>query len=263
MSTVKTDPIGFQDTAALAPSAKKAPTACVIMGLGRAGQPLADALEDYGIATRAGVATGEGLQAISEADPDVVLVGRETGNLELDRVVGLVRHSTPKAKILVLIDAIDLDTAREAVEAGADDVVTPPHAANHVVLRISMVLERNSQPRQVQPQIDTSSYQRPAHPSDGFSLEVADQERALILHGQKVQLAPRELQLLQILDEARGSVVSRETLLARIWGKDLEDDAVLDATVHRLRRKIEEVLPASNILVTVRGIGYRLESPRA
>ena len=233
------------------------------MGLGRAGEPLGQALRDYGIATRTGLATGEGLQAISEETPDVVLVGQETGNLELDRVVGLARQSAPRATILVLIDAVDLEEARDAVESGADDVVTPPHAANHVALRISVALNRR--PRGGNP---TSSHVGPPRQSwsttersDDFALEVADHERALVLRGQKIQLAPRELELLRILDEARGSVVSRETLLGEIWGKNLEDDAVLDATVHRLRRKIEEVLPASEILVTVRGLGYRLESP--
>lgn len=266
MSTVQTRPMG----AAPRPGGngiRRRATGCVIVGLGRAGEPLAQALEDYGIATRASLATGEGLQAISEESPEAVLVGRDTRHLELDRVVGLVRQSAPGATILVLLDAVDLDEARDAVEAGADDVVTPPHAANHVVLRIFMALNRRGAP--VANPADQVAAPAPrdlaSTPSDGnnLTLEVADQERALVVRGQKIQLAPRELELLRILDEARGSVVPRETLLGEIWGKDLEDDAVLDATVHRLRRKIADVLPASAVLVTVRGIGYRLESPQA
>ena len=238
------------------------------MGLGRGGEALGDALSDYGMATRAGMATGEGLQAISEEAPEVVLVGQDTGHLEPERVVGLVRQSAPKATVLVLIDSVDLDAARQAVELGADDVVTPPHAANHVVLRIAMARNR-ARSRPSAPERNGKANGHSPNPvirggsPDGFALEVADEERALVLRGHKVQLAPRELELLRILNEDRGSVVSRETLLDEIWGKDLEDDAVLDATVHRLRRKIEEVLPASDVLVTVRGIGYRLETPPA
>lgn len=266
MSTIKRVPGGVAKAEALPANGNGAKgtratttTACVIMGHGRAGFTLADALRDYGISARAGLATGEGLQAISDENPEVILVGRDTGSLELPRAVGLARESAPGARILVLIDAVDLNKAREAVDAGADDVVTPPHAAHHVVLRISMALNRSRQ-TMVGPPPATNGHP-PAHPSQDPGLEVADAERALILNGHKIQLAPRELDLLRILDRARGSVVSREALLSEIWGKELDDDAVLDATIHRLRRKIEEVVPASRILVTVRGIGYRLETP--
>jgi DNA-binding response OmpR family regulator len=60
--------------------------------------------------------------------------------------------------------------------------------------------------------------------------------------------------------EARGEVVPRQHLLADIWGDEHRGEAVLDTTVHRLRRRLQEELSRPDLVATVRGVGYRLRT---
>jgi DNA-binding response OmpR family regulator len=73
-------------------------------------------------------------------------------------------------------------------------------------------------------------------------------------------LSGRELEVLVRLMEARGDVVPRQDLLSDIWGDDHRSEAVLDTTVHRLRRKLEEQISRPDLVATVRGVGYRLRT---
>src|SRR5690606_27723041 len=86
---------------------------------------------------------------------------------------------------------------------------------------------------------------------DPMTREVSDGATPFTLSG-------RELDVLVRLTEARGNVVPRESLLADIWGDDQQSEAVLDATVHRLRKRLDEGISRGDFVLTVRGVGYRL-----
>lgn len=235
----------------------RTPESCILVGLGRATSSLAQAIGAEGVQVITVAHPTEALEMARKVLPDLILVGPDMENPGPARFIGLLREAVPAIKVLALLDSADPDPAHHVVLAGADDVVTPPHSLSNVLLRASLALSKG------RPRARTAT-PAPAEATmvdnGSFVLEVEDEERALVLGGQRIQLAPRELELLQHLDSARGSVVSRETLLAEIWGKGADDDAVLDATVHRLRRKIDSVAPGDELLVTVRGVGYRLEA---
>ncbi|WP_255949855.1 response regulator transcription factor [Streptomyces odontomachi] len=146
-------------------------------------------------------------------------------------------------------------TARDAAEdrisglrAGGDDYVTKPFNLEELVLRIQAVLRRTS-----------------GHRPDG-QLAVGDLELDVDSHqatrgGTPVPLSPTEFNLLRVLMENAGQVLSREQLLDRVWHYDFGgDDSIVASYISYLRRKIDNVEP--KLIHTVRGTGYVLRRPR-
>ena len=79
------------------------------------------------------------------------------------------------------------------------------------------------------------------------------------LHGVELELTAQEFELLHTLAGHAGQVLSREQLLTQVWGYDYYGDLrVVDAAIKRLRTKLRQVMPAAEIIVTVRSVGYKL-----
>jgi two-component system response regulator RegX3 len=137
------------------------------------------------------------------------------------------------------------------LELGADDYVTKPYSARELIARIRAVLRRGSDN-------DDSGI------GDGI-LEAGpvrmDVERHVVsVNGEAVTLPLKEFDLLEYLMRNSGRVLTRGQLIDRVWGADyVGDTKTLDVHVKRLRSKIEAD-PANPVhLVTVRGLGYKLE----
>lgn len=221
---------------------------CLLVALGTYAPALAGALAELDILTCSCDTLGEALRELRRHDPDLVLVG---GRLPegYSRGLPVLASKAAGATLLYLADGSDLDVALDAVAAGAHDVVLPPHTVPSILLR-SRIARGRSAPF-------------PVPPSRVWvgSVEIDLNARRIHAGKRSVNLSRREFELLARLLEDRGRVVTRETLLQDIWGMDQEGEAVLEATVHRLRRKVEARGSAPRILTTVRGIGYRLEWP--
>ena len=137
------------------------------------------------------------------------------------------------------------------LELGADDYVTKPYSARELIARIRAVLRRGNDN-------DDSGV------SDGI-LEAGpvrmDVERHVVsVNGEAITLPLKEFDLLEYLMRNSGRVLTRGQLIDRVWGADyVGDTKTLDVHVKRLRSKIEAD-PANPVhLVTVRGLGYKLE----
>jgi two-component system response regulator RegX3 len=137
------------------------------------------------------------------------------------------------------------------ISLGVDDVVAPPHLASGVLLRTV-----------VSPLLQARARDLRAHEGRQEVLLVDRFSRMVLNQEEPASLTAREFELLERLLEAQGRVVSREDLLSDIWGEEQDSEAVLDATIHRLRRKLEADHSSPRLLVTIRGVGYRLESTR-
>jgi two-component system, OmpR family, response regulator RegX3 len=140
------------------------------------------------------------------------------------------------------------------LEIGADDYVQKPYRLRELVARIRAVLRRREHSS---PVIDSEE-----------SIEIGPikldiEARRCFVKGEEIQLRRKEFALLQELLENPGRVLTRETLIDRIWGSDyVGDTKTLDVHIKRLRNLIEEDPKAPLHITTVRGVGYRYEVTR-
>ncbi|MGB0372498.1 MAG: response regulator transcription factor [Opitutales bacterium] len=146
------------------------------------------------------------------------------------------------------------------LEIGADDYVTKPFSVRELVARVKAQLRRTDYINQA------DAPQEHALPEKieigAFSITVASQRGQWIDDASKkpVELTIRELNLLLLLCRKRGDVVSREHIFDKVWGMDyLGTTRTLDQLVVKLRQKIEKNPSKPQYLVTVHGVGYRLE----
>ncbi len=148
--------------------------------------------------------------------------------------------------MLTALDAIEQRV--EGLRLGADDYLTKPFAFDELVARIAALIRRDRGFRDELPTLVVGDLV-----FDRASLAVS---RA----GQRVELTAKELALLEFLMAQAGRVVSRARILSNVWGYS-EDPLtnVVDVYVRRLRQKLGD--PEASLIVTVRGIGYRLEPP--
>jgi two-component system response regulator RegX3 len=198
----------------------------------------------------------DGAEALAMFDavrPDLVLL-----DVMLPRVSGIdvcreLRGRSRVPIIMVTAKGSEIDTV-VGLEVGADDYVTKPYRLRELVARIRAVLRRT-------PADDPSVLSGEAVSIGDVSL---DPERHEVrIRGEEVQLPLKEFELLGLLLENAGRVVTRETLIDRVWGADyVGDTKTLDVHVKRLRAKVESDPSNPTRIVTIRGLGYKYELPK-
>ncbi len=247
--------IGFSPTSPAPtredPSSRPVPArSALLLGLGRLTPGFIAGLEAEGIHTYAAEDPAEARKLAEMIGPDLMLLAAadREGSWEM---VEELRGFCPRATILFLLNSADPQAALRVLSAGADDVVSPPHTVATVLLRSHLLQSRRPEERTGAEEI--------AHAE---ALRVERLSRTLTHARGSTPLTGREFELLERLVEAGGRVVPREDLLRDIWGTDQDSEAVLDATVHRLRKKLERDPASPDVLTTVRGIGYRVERAR-
>lgn len=247
-------PPAASEEATLAPQDGRGPAqdhSILLVGLDRLSRIFEAGLEEAGLNHQRAHDAQEAVELAWRLRPMLILVGGGRA-LEAMGSIQELRAVQPEACILFLSPTTDPEPALQALAHGADDVVPPPHSVATVLLRSRVLWARN--------------YQRDSKHQNGSPDEgriVVDRLSRMILgRDESMTLTGREFELLERLLQANGRVVRRETILSDIWGSDQNSDAVLDATVHRLRRKLEEDPAEPSILTTIRGIGYRVEAGR-
>jgi two-component system response regulator RegX3 len=138
------------------------------------------------------------------------------------------------------------------LELGADDYITKPFSMRELIARVRAVLRRIG----VTPEPDDRATAVSAGPVD------MDTERHEVrVRGDVVDMPPKEFALLEVLLRRAGKLVTREALIAQVWGEDYYGDTrTLDVHVKRIRAKIEDDPRSPRHVRTVRGLGYRFES---
>ncbi|CAD2070584.1 response regulator transcription factor [Phocicoccus pinnipedialis] len=140
------------------------------------------------------------------------------------------------------------------LEIGADDYMTKPFSPREVVARIKAILRRVD--------LESISNKESADIITVGDLEIHTLTYSVYLRGKKLDLTPREYELLMYLTDHIGHVLSRHQLLNGVWNFDFDGDTrIVDVHISKLREKIEQDSRRPKYIQTVRGFGYKLEVP--
>ncbi|AOW93216.1 DNA-binding response regulator [Rhodococcus sp. WMMA185] len=214
--------------------------------------PLAFLLGKEGFET---VIVGDGPSALAEFDragADIVLLDLMLPGMSGTDVCKQLRSRSGVPVIMVTARDSEIDKV-VGLELGADDYVTKPYSARELIARIRAVLRRGADS-----ELDAGH--------DSAVLEAGpvrmDVERHVVrVNGETVTMPLKEFELLEYLLRNSGRVLTRGQLIDRVWGADyVGDTKTLDVHVKRLRSKIEDDSAKPERLITVRGLGYKLEA---
>lgn len=132
-------------------------------------------------------------------------------------------------------------------EVGADDYVVKPFSPKELMMRVGAVINRTKK--------NSSSSEKEIVSFGGLTVDFTG--RLVYVDGEKAELTPKEYELLFYLVRNRGIALSREKLITEVWGYDFYgDDRTLDTHIKLLRKSLGEY---ANLIVTLRGVGYRFE----
>lgn len=222
----------------------------LVVGLGREGFQVTVARDG-----------AEALRLFDEAKPDVILL-----DLMLPKVSGIdvcrtIRSRSNVPIIMVTAKSAEIDTV-VGLEVGADDYVTKPYRLRELVARIRAVLRRGAAGHAEGGGVDRHG----PEPEEGYreagDVRVDLDTRRVFVRGDEVRLRRKEFELLALLVENAGRVLTRDVLIDRVWGSDyIGDTKTLDVHVKRLRSRIEVDPSRPSLITTVRGVGYRFDAP--
>jgi two-component system response regulator RegX3 len=191
-----------------------------------------------------------GTEAISEFDrngADIVLLDLMLPGIPGTEVCRQIRQSSSVPVIMVSAKDEEVDKV-VGLELGADDYVTKPYSPRELVARIRAVLRRGQEPELLPDTLEAGPVRM-------------DVERHVVtVDGVEQRLPLKEFELLEMFLRNPGRVLTRGQLIDRVWGSDyVGDTKTLDVHVKRLRAKLEPEPSSPKYLVTVRGLGYKLD----
>ncbi|BAN02727.1 response regulator transcription factor [Ilumatobacter coccineus] len=206
------------------------------------------ALEDEGYSVREAANGTDGLAAFDQGGIDLVLLDLRLPDMSGFEVCRALRSKSivPIIIITAQTDTVDMVAG---LEAGADDYVTKPVVPKELAARIRSLLRR----------VHLHDSSPTAQASMFGDVELRRQQGIVLKAGNEINLTKTEFRLLCEFADHAGAVLSRDQLLERVWGYEyLGDSRLVDAHVRRLRMKIEDHPDDPQLIVTVRGVGYRL-----
>ena len=200
--------------------------------------------EGYAVAT---AEDGEaGLNLARSESPDLVVLDVMLPKLDGLTVCRILRRESDVPIILLTARGTETDKII-GLETGADDYIVKPFSLGEFLARVRAALRRG---RSDAPPVELRA--------GDLVLDLV--ARRASAAGKQLQLAPREFELLATLMRNKGAVLTRELLLARVWGDDYPgDNRTVDVHIRWLRQKIEGDPSDPKRIVTVRGVGYRFE----
>ena len=207
--------------------------------------------------TREGYQVSEastGTAALSTArreHPDLILLDLMLPELNGLEVCRVLRQEMNTPILILTAKGTELDKV-VGLQIGADDYVTKPFSLNELLARVSALLRRAEMSAQQQGET------REVEEFGGFRIDRA--ARTVHVDGRELRLAPKEFDLLSLLVLNPGRVLSRQTIIQRVWGSKFFGDAkTVDVHVRWLREKFESFDRLPFRITTVFGVGYRLD----
>jgi DNA-binding response OmpR family regulator len=189
----------------------------------------------------------EGLKAAREFRPDVLLLDLMLPGLNGFDLCRRLRPELPDLWIILLTARGQEADRVTGFEAGADDYVVKPFSLRELVARVRVGLRRKS---------------RDHNPSccRFGEIEIDLRARTVKRAGRVVELTKKEFDILRLLARRRGEVIGREEICDLIWGPEIYiTQRVIDTHIGAVRKKLEDGVDGRSHIVSVRGVGYKLE----
>lgn len=194
-----------------------------------------------------GIAAIDGEDALSkweEYKPECIILDVMMPKFDGFEVLKIIRE-TDSVPVIMLTALREENDKITGFEFGADDYVTKPFSVRELLVRIKALLKRSG--------ILTSDEE-----FHFFALSILLKERLVKIGDKKINLTPKEFEVLIYMINNQKLALSREQILDRVWGYDFEGDIrVVDTTIKRLRKKLKE---EGKYIQTIRGIGYKFQT---
>ena len=226
-------------------------------------QPIIDILvynlekEGYNV-----IEANDGITAVDvalEKRPDLILLDIMLPKLDGLSVCKRIKNSLNVPILMLTAKDGEIDKIL-GLELGADDYITKPFSVRELVARVKANL------RKVDASLNSKTIDDKQEKKKESKISVGDLELDLDkfevkVRGEVIDLTLREFEILKFLASEPGQVVTRETLLEKVWGYEYYGDIrTVDVTVRRIREKIEKDTSTPQILITKRGVGYYIVS---
>jgi DNA-binding response OmpR family regulator len=207
-------------------------------------------LEQAGYKVTAAGSAEDAIAVARRDKPDLVLLDIGLPGMDGLDALQVFRKEVVCPVIFITARRRQLDEAL-GLELGADDYVTKPFDQDVLLARIKSVLRRSQAPHSPPPQND---------PLTLGDMHIDPRAHTVEVAGRQVELPRREFDLLHTLAMEAGQVISAEDLLARVWGAEyVGEPQVVYVHIRWLREKLEEDPHTPKRIVTIRGVGYRLD----
>lgn len=189
---------------------------------------------------------GKTATAVLKTDPpDLILLDLGLPDIAGHDLLRQWRAECISAPIIILSSRTDEVGIVAALETGADDYVTKPFSMKELLARIQVALRHRLQ----------QQGERPVFRTGSLSIDLV--RRIVTVKGAKVKLSPKEYDILRVLVQHAGKVLTHRFLLEQVWG-DADDVQYLRVFIRQLRQKLEETPDTPQYITTETGVGYRL-----
>lgn len=196
----------------------------------------------------------EAIEKVATEQPAFIILDLMLPKLDGVEVCKQLRQQKVMTPILMLTAKDDEFDKVLGLELGADDYMTKPFSPREVVARVKAILRRT--------QLSNGEMDTKDQIVIG-DLQIFPEHYEAYFRGKRLELTPKEFELLLYLAKHKGRVLTRDQLLSTVWNYDFAGDTrIVDVHISHLREKIEQDTKKPLYIKTIRGLGYKLEEPK-
>ncbi|WP_222983275.1 response regulator transcription factor [Flagellimonas meishanensis] len=215
-------------------------------------------LKDLGCLVLSATSGGDGLRRAVNENPDLIILDVMLPEMDGVEVCQKIRANNITSPIMMLTARSEEIDKVLGLEVGADDYLTKPFSVREFIARVKAIFRR----QKMDDALPKSTKDPKRMQFDILSIDI--EMRKVLLDGQKVELSPKEFELLVLLSSNPGKSYDRTQLLNMIWGYDFRGyEHTVNSHINRLRSKIEPDMGNPKFILTTWGVGYKFNEELA